>query len=327
MMLKVGIMGAGEIAIKMAKTINGMKNAQVYGIASRDIDKAESFAKKYGAVKAYGSYGEMLLDQDVELVYIALPHSHHYQAARRCLKHGKHVLCEKAFTVNAMQAKELFSMAEEKKLLLTEAIWTRYMPSRQMLKDILDSKVIGKVTSLEANLGYPLKHISRMLEPELAGGALLDLGVYVLNFAAMVFGTEIDRMTSSCVKTEKGVDALNSITLCYKDGKMAVLHSNMLAALNRKGIIYGEKGYIEVTNINNIEKITVFDKDYQEIKSYLPPKQISGYEYEVEACIQAIEKGETECPEMPHKETIRNMEQMDELRAAWGYEIPGENEL
>lgn len=323
--MKVGILGAGNIAGTMAETLNGMETAQAYAVGSRDLGKAEAFAREFGVEKAYGSYEELLSDKMVELVYIATPHSHHYDCIKMCLEHGKHVLCEKAFTVNARQAREVLEMARKKGLLLTEAIWTRYMPSRKMVTDLTNSGIIGKVTSLEANLGYSLRGVARMEEPELAGGALLDLGVYPLNFAAMVFGGKVARMESSVVKTEKGVDACENITLVYEDGKMAVLHSNMGAALNRRGAIFGDKGYIEVTNINNIEKIRVFDKDHREIQSIDPPKQITGYEYEVEACREAIAQGWLECPQMPHAETIRIMEQMDELRRSWGYEIPGEN--
>lgn len=322
--MKVGILGAGGIARKMANTLAGMEQAQGYAVASRNLEKAEAFAKEWNIPKAYGSYEEMLTDEQVDLVYVATPHSHHYEHVKLCLEHGKHVLCEKAFTVNADQAREVLSMAEKKGLLLTEAIWTRYMPSRNMVKELVDSGVIGKVTSLTANLGYSLRGVARMEEPELAGGALLDLGVYPLNFAAMVFGDQVKSVESTVVKSDKGVDLENSITLTFEDGKMAVLHSNMGAVTDRRGCIFGDKGFIEVTNINNIEKLRVFDATYQEIASYDVPPQITGYEYEVEACREAIEKGWLECPQMPHKETIRIMEQMDALRRSWDYVIPGE---
>ena len=209
--MKVGILGAGGIARKMANTLAGMERAQGYAVASRNLEKAEAFAKEWNIPKAYGSYEEMLEDEQVDLVYVATPHSHHYEHVKLCLDHGKHVLCEKAFTVNADQAREVLSMAEEKGLLLTEAIWTRYMPSRKMVKDLAESGVIGKVTSLTANLGYSLRGVARMEEPGLAGGALLDLGVYPLNFAAMVFGDQVKSMESTVVKSDKGVDLENSI--------------------------------------------------------------------------------------------------------------------
>ena len=168
-MLKMAIMGAGAIANKMAATITKMNDVEAYAIAARDEDRAEKFAEEYGFTKFYGSYEEMLKDPEVELVYIATPHSHHYKCAKMCLEAGKHVLCEKAFTVNAAQAEKILRLAEEKKLLLTEAIWTRYMPSRDMINKLIEDGVIGEVTSLTANLGYELSQVKRIWNPKLAG--------------------------------------------------------------------------------------------------------------------------------------------------------------
>lgn len=320
-MIKMAILGAGGIAVKMANTIAGMDNVQAYAVAARSKERAEQFAKEHGFEKAYGSYEEMLADEEVQLVYVATPHSHHFKCAKMCLEAGKNVLCEKAFTVNADQAKELFALAEEKKLLITEAIWTRYMPSRKMIDDVLASGVIGDVYSLTANLGYSLHGIERIWEPSLAGGALLDVGVYPLNFAMMAFGSDVKEVKAEAA-FQNGVDMMNSMTLTFGDGKMAVLHSCVCAATDRKGIIFGTDGYVEITNINNPEVIKVYNKEYEEIASYEPPKQITGYEYEVEACVRAIESGALECPEMPHAETVHVMEIMDGIRKSWNYEIP-----
>lgn len=176
--MKVGIIGAGNIAGSMAATLNAMEEAVCYAIASRDLKKAEDFAEKYGIEKAYGSYEELVEDREVDIVYIATPHSHHYEHAKLCIEHGKHVLCEKAFTVNAAQAEELFKLAAEKKVLITEAIWTRYMPYRKVVNDLLAEDVIGEVCTLTANLCYPISQVERIIRPELAGGALLDGGIY-----------------------------------------------------------------------------------------------------------------------------------------------------
>ena len=179
--MKFAILAPGKIANSMAKAVSGIEKIERYAVASRDQERADIFAKKWGFEKAYGSYEAMVEDPQVELVYVASPHSHHYEHAKLCLEHGKHVLVEKAFTVNAQQAEELIRLSREKHLLLAEAIWTRYMPSRNMINEILASGVLGKVTSLTANLGYILPHVERMQNPELAGGALLDLGVYPIN--------------------------------------------------------------------------------------------------------------------------------------------------
>jgi len=320
-MLKVGILGAGGIARTMARTLGGMESARAWAVAARDGERAQAFAKEFAVDRAYGSYEALLADPEVQLVYIALPHSHHYKYARMSLEAGKHVLCEKAFTVNADQARALCDLAKARGLLITEAIWTRYMPSRQMISDLVKSGVIGEVTSLTANLGYVLPDSPRLWDASLAGGALLDLGVYVINFARMVFGEAMTDVTASAV-FEKGVDATDSITMTFEGGRVATTQASARAALNRRGCIFGTEGYIEVQNINNPERIEVFDRDYQRRTTYIPPRQITGYEYEVEACARAIASGALECPEMPHAETIRIMQIMDQIRASWGYEIP-----
>lgn len=319
--MKLGILGAGGIASTMAKTVAGMKDVEAYAVAARDLERARVFAQKYEVKKAYGSYEEMLADDEVELVYIATPHSHHYLHAKMCLEAGKNVLCEKAFTVNAEQAQKLFDLAKEKKLLITEAIWTRYMPSRKMINDIIESGVIGEVTAVTANLSYTVSHVERIRKPELAGGALLDVGVYPINFASMVLGDKVKDVKATAI-FQNGVDILDSIAMVFEGDRMATLQCGAREISDRMGSIFGTRGYMQVQNINNPEKITVFDTEHKEVASYVVPEQISGYEYEVESCMKAIQEGKLECPEMPHAETIRIMKIMDDIRKSWNYEIP-----
>lgn len=324
--MKIGIIGAGNIAGTMATTLQQMKGTECYAIASRDIKRASEFADKYGFERAYGSYADMLNDPYVELVYIATPHSHHYEHIRMCLNHGKHVLCEKAFCANAKQAAEVMLLAEDAGLLLAEAMWTRYMPMRGLINKVLKSGIIGNPTSLSANLGYPLINKPRLVRPELAGGALLDLGVYVLNFASMVFGDGIDSIAANCVKLDSGVDAQENIMLTYHDGKMASLYVTMLAQTDRRGLINGTNGYIEIENINNYEMVRVFNLERKIVAEYTAPTQITGYEYEVQSVMRAIREGRTECPEMPHYEILRMMQLMDSIRSAWNIEFPFERD-
>ena len=322
----VGIMGAGNIAGVMANTVNKMKNAKLYGVASREQVKADVFAGKHGVKKAYGSYEELVKDNKVELIYIATPHSEHYENARLCLENNKPVLCEKSFTANAAQAEELFKLAREKHVFITEAIWTRYMPMLKTIREVIGSGVIGDPKTLTANLGYVIDKVERILSPALAGGALLDVGVYPINFAMMIFGNDIEKVRSSCTYTDTGVDRQNTVTLQYGDGKYAVLNSSMESLSDRKGIIYGTKGFAIVENINNFESITVYDASYKKAAEYKRPKQISGYEYEVEASIRAIRAGKIQCEEMPHEEILRVMKLMDSLRKEWGIVYPFEQE-
>ena len=322
--LKMAILGAGGIASTMAKTISQMEQVECYAVGSRSLEKAQAFAQKFGFQKAYGSYEELVKDEEVELVYIATPHSEHYENARLCIRHKKPVLCEKAFTANAKQAKELLEYAKKEKVFITEAIWVRYMPMLQIIRKELADGVIGTPTMLTANLGYLVSAVPRMQRPELAGGSLLDLGVYPINFALMMFGDNIAKVSSACTYTDSGVDEQDSITFIYEDGKVAQLAASMLGLSDRRGTIYGTKGFMVIENINNFESLTVYDTNYHEVKTIERPAQISGYEYEVEACIRALSEGKLECEEMPHEETLRVMELMDGLREEWGVKFPFE---
>lgn len=324
--MKLGILAAGGIAEKMADTINNLHHEEIelYAIASRSLERAQAFAHKYHVPVAYGSYEELAADPQVDLIYIASPHSEHHHHALMCLKHRKALLVEKAFTANKKMAQQVLDFAQEQKTLVTEAIWTRYMPSRSIIAQALAEGKIGTPHSITANLGYPIAHKERIFNPELAGGALLDLGVYPINFAMMFFGHELAEVTGTCVKNELGVDFIDNITLVFKDGKMACLHASAFGPTDRNGIIYGDKGYMVVTNINNPEKVEIFNADHQLVEELPLPKQVSGYEYQVIDCLAALKAGALECPAMSHQETLEVMQVMDHLRAQWNITYPFE---
>jgi predicted dehydrogenase len=311
----------------MAQTLAAMTEAGedvlLYAAASRDPEKAQEFAAQFGAGKAYGSYEELADDGGVDLIYIATPHSHHHEHAKLCMERGRNVLVEKAFTVNAGQARELVALAEKKHLLLAEAIWTRYMPARFALDRILASGVIGEPLMLTANLGYNNIHIERMYEPALAGGALLDLGVYPINFALMAFGNDIDYIESSAELFRTGTDLRNNITIHFKGGRYAELYASLDQATDRKAFIKGTGGQIEFENINNCEWIRTHIDGANTVQ-FDVPEQFTGLEYQVRSCKKAIEHNLIECPEMPHAEIIRVMEIMDSLRKDWGVKYPME---
>ena len=322
--LRVGVLSTGNIAATMAETLRCMEDVELYAVASRCQEKADAFAEKYGFEKAFGTYEEMAADEKVDLVYVATPISEHCSHVKMLLENGRNVLCEKAFAVNAREAEEMTALSKEKGLLLAEAMWVRYMPMARTLQEVLASGAIGTPYTLTANLGYLLESVPRMMKPELAGGALLDVGVYTLTFASIAFGDDISSIDTSVIMTDTGVDAQSSITIGYPDGKMSVLNSSLRALSDRQGIIYGTKGFLVVENINNFESITVYNEKREVTARYDQPKQISGYEYEVRACKKAIEEGMCECPDMPHSETLRIMEQMDAVREKWGLRYPME---
>lgn len=325
--MRVGYIGAGNISGQMAETIARMDEVENHAVAARDPERAREFAERWGFSHAYGSYEELLADPDVDLVYVALPHSHHHRWTIAALEAGHHVLCEKAFAANERQAREMIVCARERGLLLAEAIWTRYMPSRGMIDKIVSSGEIGEVTTVAANLGYRVDGNARMTDPALAGGALLDLTVYPLNFASMVLGNKIRRIAASMVPAATGVDGQDSVMIEYESGQMASLFSTMYAMTDREGQILGTKGFVTVENINNPQVIRVYASDgltRELTREVAVPEQITGYEYELLSCKRAIEAGALECPEMPHAETLELMRQMDEIRRQFGVVFPFE---
>lgn len=322
--MKFSILGPGGIAQSLAETVSKLDGIEAYAVASRDYGRAKAFADKWGYKKAYGSYEEMMKDPEVELVYIATPHSNHYEYAKMCLENGKHILVEKAFTVNAKQAKEILELSKEKNLLVAEAMWTRYMPGRKMVDDLIESGVIGEPCSMTSAFGFPLTHVERLMSPDLAGGALLDLTVYPITAALMVFKEEIKEIHTTAVMSDRGVDLQDSVTLIFENGKMAMLHTSMLDRTACESIISGTKGFLKLHGVNNPGAISVYNAEGEFVETYKVPEQINGYEYEVLACKEAIEAGMTECPQMPHSEILRVMELMDTIRGRWGMTFPCE---
>lgn len=322
--LNVVILGTGYMAGLMAETIRGTGAAKICAVGSRDYERAREFAKEYGFKKYYGSYEEAVDDPEADLIYIATPHSVHYENVKMALEHGKNVLCEKPFALNAAQAEELFALAGEKKLFCQEAMWIRFLPFYEQILNVLRKGTIGEPVMLTANLGYNVGRMARMVDPELGGGALMDTGVCLLNFASMIFGDDIVRINSHCTYTDMGLDAQETVTLRYRDGKMAELTSSMTGISDRRAVIAGTEGYIVIDNISNFEGLDVYDSSYRKVVTYKRQKQKTGYEYELEACARAIHKGEKECSQMPQAQTLSIMHMLDYIRGQLGIVFPQE---
>jgi predicted dehydrogenase len=323
---KVGIIGAGKIAGTIADTLNQLDAFEPYAIASRDIDKANEFADKYSIEKRYGSYQEIMQDEDVELIYIATPHSNHAELAKQCLEAGKPCLVEKAFSYNAETAKEVMDLSEEKNIFCGEAMWIRYMPAYKFLCQNLKAGVIGEPQQVDCSLGYDIKDKERITSPELAGGALLDLGVYPIHLFAMIFERAPENIIASCMRYPSGVDAQSSITMTFPNGKVGTALVTSLYKADNSARIYGTKGYITIDNINCPEEIKVYTGDNKMIADLtVGDKQINGYEFEFLAARNAIITGKVETVELPHSETVRLLGICDGLRNAWKVEFPMEN--
>lgn len=320
--MRVGIIGTGWIAEKAAITLNGLKECACYAVGSRTKEKAEAFAQQWNIPKAYGSYSELIADPDVDLVYIGTPHSHHFDVTKEALLAGKPCLVEKAFMANARQTEEILRIAKEQQVFLAEAIWTRYQPAVGIVRNLIDSGRIGTPRLVTATLGYSMGEKPRIMRPDLCGGALLDLGVYALNFVRMFFPADIVSIDSQCVKSKTGMDLTNAMTLVLADGMLCNLQSSAACVGDNIGVIAGTDGNLIIDNINNPQRITVNTHDREFVEDILVPKQITGYEYQFIACRKALVEGLLEPREMPHEETLFIMRLMDDLRLKWGVRYP-----
>ena len=320
--LRVGIIGTGWIAEKAAITLRGLKDCEAYAVGSRTPEKAEAFARQWGIGKAYGSYAALMADPDVDLVYVGTPHSHHYDVTREALLAGKPCLVEKAFMANRREAQEIIDLAHERRVFLAEAIWTRYQPVVATVRELIANGRIGTPRLLTATLGYSMGDKPRIMRADLCGGALLDLGVYALNFVRMFFPADIVSIDSQCVKSATGMDLTNAMTLTLSDGVLCNLQSSAACVGDNIGVIAGTDGNLIIDNINNPQTVTVNGPDRTYVETIRVPEQITGYEYQFSACRQALIDGLLEPLEMPHKETLYIMELMDGLRQKWGVRYP-----
>ena len=341
--MRVGIIGTGWIAEKAAITLNGLSREQqfpsnsvnadsvntppmAYAVGSRTKETAEAFAAKWNIPHAYGSYSELIADPNVDLVYVGTPHSHHYDVTREAIMAGKPCLVEKAFMANARQAKEIIDLAHEHGVFLAEAIWTRYQPAVDMVLKLIADGRIGTPRLVTATLGYSMGDKPRIMRPDLCGGALLDLGVYALNFVRMFFPADIVSIDGQCVKSTTGMDLTNAITIILKDGVLANVQSSASCVGDNIGVIAGTEGNLIIDNINNPQTITVNGPDRTYIETIRVPQQITGYEYQFLACRDALAAGLLEPREMPHAETLYIMQLMDDLRSKWGVRYPMDDE-
>jgi predicted dehydrogenase len=320
--MRVGIIGTGWIAEKAAITLKDLEGVSCWAVGSRTKDRAQAFAREWNIPRAYGSYAELIADPDEDLVYVGTPHSHHYEVTRLALEHGKPCLVEKAFMANHRQALDIVSLARQKGVFLAEAIWTRYQPAVKMVSDLIAEGRIGTPRLITATLGYSMGEKPRIMRPDLCGGALLDLGVYAINFVRMFCPSPIVSMKSQCVKSATGMDLTNAVSFVLANGVLANVQSSAACVGDNIGVIAGTDGNLIIDNINNPQNIRVNTHDRVFVEDIAVPRQITGYEYQFLACRDALAKGLQEPPQMPLDETLYVMQLMDQLRREWGVHYP-----
>ena len=253
-----GIIGTGWIATEMGDALNRV-NGEIYAVCDVTLEAAQKYADHYGVQKAYGSADELINDENVDIVYIATPHNLHHRFLVQTLKAGKHVFCEKAITVNDVQLEEAVSIAQEKNLVICDGVTLFHMPLFKKLKEIVDCGVIGQVKMVQVNFGSCKDYdvTNRFFSKELAGGALLDIGVYATSFARYFMSSKPDTVLTTANYFETGVDETSGIILRNPEGQMAVMALTMRAKQPKRGVIAGELGYIEVNNYPRGDKATI----------------------------------------------------------------------
>lgn len=321
-----GIMATGWIAHKFVQGLKLIEDATIAAVGSRTMESAKTFADHYGIAKAYGSYEELVNDPDVDIIYIGTPHPMHHDNALMGLKAGKHVLCEKPFCMNAGETKEVVNFAREKGLFLMEAMWTRYLPAIVKVREWLDKGLIGEIHCLKADFGYraPWKPEERLLNPVLGGGSLLDVGIYPVSFASMIFKKQPMKMETMAKLGLTGVDELFGALFAYDGGEMASLMGALRTDLVDDAWIYGSEGMIHIPDFFYAKSAKLMVKG-QDPEPFGPDFEGTGYQYEALEAMRCIREGKLESDLMPLNESIEIMETMDAMRKVWGLKYPFES--
>ncbi len=323
--IRWGILSTGKIARKFTEDLKIMDDAEVVAVGSRTLDSAKTFADKFEIPHAYGSYEELVSDPDVDVIYVGTPHAMHADNVRLSLNAGKHVLNEKAFTINAQEAQEIIDLARAKKLFLMEAVWMRFFPLMARLREWLAEEKLGKIHFMSADFGFnfDFNATSRLFDPALGGGALLDLGIYPISLSSMLFGTPTEIQTMVELG-EPGIDYKNAMQFRFESGVFASLQSAMVSILSQSATIIGEKGRVTVhKQFWNPDKMTLH-LDGQDPVSFEEIRWGNGYTYEAREVMDCIRAGKLESDIMPLDESLSIMQTMDTLRERWGLKYPFE---
>ncbi|MGN0776159.1 MAG: Gfo/Idh/MocA family protein [Candidatus Ventricola sp.] len=318
-----GILSTGVIAGNFAETARRMGDeVTLCAVASRSRESADAFADRYGIPVRYGSAQELAEDPDVELVYIGTPHHAHAEGMKLMIGHGKHVLCEKSFTTDAQQAREIFALAREKNVFVMEAFWTKLCPVYREVERVLASGAIGEIRMVTAQYGYTTGREARKFDPRMAGGTLLDIGVYAIGFACMMLGYAWDSVQSNLVMNSAGTDAVDAIILRRGDA-LASLTCAIGAQMPTMGAVYGTRGRIEIPEFKNPERVTVCI-DGEAPYTLECPFEINGFEYEIREAMACAAAGRTHSGIITPEQTIAVMEIMDQVRAQNALRFPFE---
>ena len=320
-----GILGAGSIARQFATGLQVLPQAELTAIGSRSPEKADQFGDQFGIPHRHGSYQDLVGDPEVDVIYVATPHPMHKENSLLCLEAGKAVLCEKPFTLNAGEARQVIECARRKKLFLMEAMWTRFLPLMVQVREWLAEEVIGEARMLTADFGFRAKMDpeGRLFKPALGGGSLLDIGVYTVALAYMVFGRPPAKITGLAHLGATGVDEQAAFILGFDRGELALLSSAARTNTPQEARIDGTRGRLRLETFWRGTRATL-SVEGQEPQTVEMPLAGNGYNYEAAEVMRCLEEGQLESETMPLEETLSIQETLDEIRRQWGLKYPTE---
>ncbi len=324
-MIRWGILSTGRIARAFASALKQVPGAKLFAVGSRHRVTADEFAINYDVPRAYDSYEALAADPDVDVIYVGTPHPMHAENTLMCLRAGKHVLCEKPFAVNATQARAMIDLARQKRLFLMEAMWTRFIPAVVRAKALIDDGALGKLWMMSGTFGFraPFNPKGRLFAPELGGGSLLDVGVYVLSFASWLFGAP-KHIQSAARIGSTGVDEHAVMQLVYEGGELAALASAISLKMPIEVLLAGTEGYLTLHEpFYKTQRFTVTPVE-GEPQTYHVPYEGNGYQFQAIEVMRCLRAGLLESPNMPLDETLQIMQTMDAIRAQWGLRYPDE---
>ncbi|MEK5234951.1 Gfo/Idh/MocA family oxidoreductase [Paenibacillus sp. FSL L8-0470] len=324
--VKWGILSTGWIAHQFTTDLAHASNGTAYAVGSRTQESADEFAKNHGIPVAYATYEDLVSDPEVDAIYIGTPHPFHKDNVLLALRAGKAVLCEKPFTVNSSELEEIVAYAREQKLFLMEAMWSRYIPANVKVREWLSSGRIGDVRLVKADLGFRSNWNpeGRLLNPVLGGGALLDVGIYPISFASMVFGPHPETISSTVHIGDTGVDEHFSLLLSYGDGKSASLNGGIRLKMVEEAHVFGTEGYILVKGTLVNPKSAELYIGGELVETFEDDRTSIGYSFEAEEVGRCLQAGLTESPVMTLDESVAIMKLLDQVRGQWGLKYPGE---
>ena len=317
--IKWGILGPGKIAKKVARDIQLSENGELYAVASRELKRAQHFSKTFNVPVFYGSYIELLKDENIDVVYIATPHTFHFEHTMLALNHRKHVLCEKPLAMNIQQVEIMVKEARSRRLFLMEGIWTRFIPATEKLIQLLDDRLIGDVISIRADFGFKssMDLKGRLFEKKLGGGSLLDIGIYPVYLSLLILGVPNEIMAMARM-TKTGVDSFTSIMFNYSNQAKASLESTLEAHTPIEALIYGTKGKIRLASrFHHSERLEVFENEG--VKEQFDLKYLgNGYVHEINEVNQCLFNQKVESSKLPLSMSMQLISTLDKVRAKIG---------